>query len=80
MLASGMVPGGAKNNLRFLEGKVNFSPAVSEAWRIILADPQTSGGLLLSVKEEGIKVFEESSAFFAVIGSVVRGEGKIRVE
>ncbi|NTU41929.1 MAG: selenide, water dikinase SelD [Nitrospirales bacterium] len=79
MIDSGMVPAGAYNNLRFLEGKVDFSSSISEELRLILSDPQTSGGLLLSLPEEGLKVFEESALFFAVIGRVSQGEGKIFV-
>jgi selenide,water dikinase len=80
MINSGMVPEGAYNNLRFLEGKVEFSSAISEEERLLLADPQTSGGLLITLKEENIKVFEKSDIFFSVIGRVVKGSGRIIVK
>jgi selenide,water dikinase len=80
MINSGMVPEGAYNNLRFLDGKVEFSPHIAEEGRLLLADPQTSGGLLITLKEENIKVFEESDVFFSVIGRVVKGSGKIIVK
>jgi selenide,water dikinase len=80
MINAGMVPEGAYNNLRFLGGKVEFSPHVTEEGRLLLADPQTSGGLLITLKKENIKVFEESGIFFSVIGRVVKGSGKIIVK
>lgn len=79
MINAGMVPEGAYNNLRFLDGKVEFSSNIAEEDRLLLADPQTSGGLLITLKEENIKVFEESGIFFSVIGRVIKGSGKIIV-
>ncbi|HCL81878.1 MAG TPA: hypothetical protein DHW81_06565 [Nitrospiraceae bacterium] len=79
MIDAGMVSEGAYNNLKFLEGKVEFSKDISEAGRLLLSDPQTSGGLLITAKEDGIKVFEDAGIFFSVIGRVVKGSGKIIV-
>lgn len=76
----GMCPGGAYKNLKYLSDKVGFSGAVNMQQRLILADPQTSGGLLVAVKEENIEVFRASGAFYAVIGKAVKGSGKIAVE
>jgi selenide,water dikinase len=45
----GFLPGGLKRNLEFIGGCVEFSPGVPEDVRSLLFDPQTSGGLLLSV-------------------------------
>jgi len=42
------VPAGSKNNLDFVKQFVNFDPTVTEAERLMLADAQTSGGLLIS--------------------------------
>ncbi|MEW6117889.1 MAG: selenide, water dikinase SelD [Nitrospirota bacterium] len=80
MIDAGMIPEGAYNNLNFLEGKVFFPPDMSEEDRLLLADPQTSGGLLITMKEEGVRVFDQSSLFHAVIGRVVRGTGSIIVQ
>jgi selenide,water dikinase len=41
--------GGLRKNLAWGEGRVRWGPAVSEADRAVIADPQTSGGLLISV-------------------------------
>ena len=50
--AMGLVPAGAYNNRKFREGMVDISPSVKQAVLDILYDPQTSGGLLISVKKE----------------------------
>jgi selenide, water dikinase len=47
----GHLPGGLKNNARFLEGCVEFDPKIPQEVRNLLFDPQTSGGLLLAVSE-----------------------------
>ena len=41
--------GGTKRNLAFGEGRVEYGPAVTDADRLVLADVQTSGGLLIAV-------------------------------
>jgi len=45
----GVVPGGSKRNLKFMEALVDFADAVDDTTRLLLADAQTSGGLLLCV-------------------------------
>ncbi len=79
MIGAGMVPEGAYANLRYLEGRVGFGDDISEENRLLLSDPQTSGGLLITIKEDMLKVFEESSIFFSVIGRVAKGKGRISV-
>jgi selenide,water dikinase len=45
----GFLPAGLKRNLEFIGGCVEFGPGVPEDVRNLLFDPQTSGGLLLSI-------------------------------
>jgi selenide,water dikinase len=45
----GFLPGGLKRNQEFISGCVEFAPGVPVEVRSLLFDPQTSGGLLLSV-------------------------------
>jgi selenide,water dikinase len=45
----GFIPGGLKNNREFAECMVGYEANVPEEIRTILFDPQTAGGLLLSV-------------------------------
>jgi len=48
LLAEGMVAGGTQRNLAFVAPDVDFGD-LPDAERLLLADAQTSGGLLLSV-------------------------------
>ncbi|VAW06566.1 hypothetical protein MNBD_ACTINO01-2082, partial [hydrothermal vent metagenome] len=50
LIEQGMVPGGSKRNLSATEPMCSFGPLGREA-RILLADAQTSGGLLLAIDE-----------------------------
>jgi len=84
-VAQGMVPGGTRNNLRFVEAETTFGEDVSEAQRLILADAQTSGGLVIAVAPENEsrlldELAERSVAVRAVIGEVADGRaGSIEV-
>jgi len=46
---AGFIPGGLKNNRDFAECLVGYASGVAEELKAILFDPQTAGGLLLSV-------------------------------
>jgi selenide,water dikinase len=52
LAAQGVVPGGTKRNLDFVEPLVSFDDGVDPVQRLIVADAQTSGGLLLAVAPE----------------------------
>lgn len=48
----GIIPGGAYRNRNYLEGKVKVEEAVALEVSDLLFDPQTAGGLLISIPEE----------------------------
>ena len=50
-----IIPGGSKNNLEFLSNKICFSNEFKTYQKFILADSQTSGGLLISIPKEHSK-------------------------
>jgi selenide,water dikinase len=78
MLALGAVPGGTTRNLESLRDTVHFTDAISDADRTLLADAQTSGGLLIAVAAERAErlceaLARESTPVAALIGHVVAG-------
>ena len=52
LIAADEVPGGTERNLASLEGDVRWHSAVDRAARLLLADAQTSGGLLIAIPPE----------------------------
>lgn len=82
---AGMIPGGSKNNLEFVRDILDLDPEVPEMMKILLADAQTSGGLLVSMPEKQAEeaVAELVSAGISsasVIGKIIRGTSKIKVK
>lgn len=53
----GHVPGGSKANLRFVQPCLEVEPGVPEEIVALLADAQTSGGLLVALAEEAVPGF-----------------------
>jgi selenide,water dikinase len=51
-LKAGMVPGGSRQNLDFINPNVNWETKPARDTRLLLADAQTSGGLLISLPAE----------------------------
>ncbi len=51
-IRAGYVPGGLKNNRDFTECLVGYEAAIGDELKALLFDPQTAGGLLISVAEE----------------------------
>ena len=72
-------PGGASDNRLYFEPQVQFDPAISEASMMLLFDPQTSGGLLLSVPPEQVEGMLASAAHAGQplwqVGEVTAGQG-----
>jgi selenide,water dikinase len=79
MVSSGMVPAGAYKNLDFFKDKIEFSKNISAEDQLILADPQTSGGLLITLERNALDTFEKMKIPFAVIGRVEKGTGQIKI-
>lgn len=52
LAASGCVPGGSRKNLEYAAAVTHFDDAIDAATRLVLADAQTSGGLLLLLPAE----------------------------
>ncbi len=54
-IKQGCVPGGSRENLRLAKEFTTFASGVSEELQVLLADAQTSGGLLLAVHPDHLK-------------------------
>lgn len=83
LAAGGVVPGGSRSNHAFLQPHVDWGELPEEE-RLVLADAQTSGGLLIAASEErGDRLAEALAARglrAAEIGRTVAGRaGAIRV-
>jgi selenide,water dikinase len=83
-IAQDVIPGGTRANLDFVRSKVAFSDAVQLHQQIVLADAQTSGGLLISLPRERLdallaKLREKGVERFAPIGEVTEKRGLIEV-
>ena len=69
---AGHVPGGTTRNLESLAGTTAFDDAVGQIGRIILADAQTSGGLLIAAPRDVVgRLLEELRARGTLAASVV---------
>lgn len=71
----GIIPGGTYNNEAYLGGHIRFAGNIKQEIRDILYDPQTSGGLLISVPESKLESLmsalrEKNKLDFNVIGRV----------
>ncbi len=84
LAASGVVPGGTRNNLDFTSPYVKYDARISIPMRLVLNDAQTSGGLLISVSEEKAPALlallvEKGVKGAQVVGRVI-AEGEVRIE
>jgi selenide, water dikinase len=82
---SGLVPGGAYSNRDYFSCRVEAHPAISPFLMDLLYDPQTSGGLLLSLPsgeaERLVEVLKDEDRIEArIVGRVVKEPlGKIQI-
>ncbi len=73
---SGYIPGGLKNNRDFAECMVQYDEGVPDDIKSLLFDPQTAGGLLMSVTTHGnpwVAMMNEAGIPAAEIGEVLAG-------
>lgn len=76
----GLIPAGSYSNMNFIGDKVVINNNVSQEMKDILFDPQTSGGLLISVEaskaERLIRALKDSPTEYSIIGEVIEKQNK----
>jgi selenide,water dikinase len=85
LAAEGIVPGGTRRNLAYAETFVSFDAQIDAVHRLLLADAQTSGGLLLAVAPDRVAALlralhAHGVPVFAEIGAMTNDpSGRIQV-
>lgn len=85
LIELGVIPGGCMRNLEFVQDQVQFLPSLENRYKWLTLDPQTSGGLLISVPEEKAELLlhrlhENGIEDASVIGEVFQpGDKKLLV-
>lgn len=74
LVREGIYPGGATRNRERVEAKVTWAAAVPEETRIVLTDPQTSGGLLIAIAQSDVDQLLNRLAATGVLAHAVIGE------
>jgi selenide,water dikinase len=82
--AAGAIPGGTKNNLDYVKDFVQWNETTPDLLKFILADAQTSGGLLISLPEgQAIelvaRLHESGNQNASIIGLISSGDPGIIV-
>lgn len=81
--AEGYFPGGAATNMDYFQAWIHFDPRLDDVMRLLMLDPETSGGLLMAVPSDRVSaLISELSARGTQgwsIGHVTAGDGHIRV-
>jgi len=75
---TGLIPGGLYRNRDYLSEKCDFSDNVKQIYKDIIFDPQTSGGLLISLPENEAKhLLDELKSYgidnSSLLGKVIKG-------
>lgn len=74
----GIVPGGTRSNLDYVNPCVQWGDGISEEEKLVLSDAQTSGGLLISVHKEKegamLKALNNRGVTGTVIGEIIEGK------
>jgi selenide,water dikinase len=78
-IRSGMIPGGSRQNLDFVNPYVRWESGTNLDTQLLLADAQTSGGLLVSLPEREASGFldrvrEAGCPYAKIVGEIIEKE------
>ena len=76
----GIVPGGSKRNLDYISNNIHFGENLKDYQKLMLADAQTSGGLLISCPENRANELQEVLSWDLdafIIGSITEKKEKL---
>jgi selenide,water dikinase len=78
LVGDGVYPGGAQRNLDRFAKQAKWADSISDETKIVLADPQTSGGLLIAVAPDDLDALlaaltRAKTPVAAVLGEVIDG-------
>ena len=81
---SNIFPDGTNRNIDYVADLVSWDPSLEDHMKLILCDPQTSGGLLISVDESKLELLigqlgKSGNNISSVIGDVVDLEGQFHI-
>jgi selenide, water dikinase len=79
----GVIPGGSHANLKHVAPSTDFAASLPEELPIVLADAQTSGGLLVALSDSALAIFKaeckRTGQYHVVIGEFTSGPIRILV-
>jgi selenide,water dikinase len=79
LAAEWVFPGGAYNNQQYFGKHITLDKEIPEESRMLLYDPQTSGGLLMAVPPENVEAMQAEAKTLDqplwIVGEVMEGEG-----
>jgi selenide,water dikinase len=83
LIEKGCITGASERNLQALASEVLFADSVSKVDKSLLTDPQTSGGLLVSVESNRANVildmFKNQDYEASIVGEVIEENPKYRI-
>jgi selenide,water dikinase len=78
LASMGIVPEGAYRNLEYLKECLCWDKNIDDVDRLILADPQTSGGLLMAVSgdraDEAVRALQDEGVAGVKIGEIIESD------
>ena len=79
LLEKDVAPGGTHRNIESLEGHLGWDDSLPETDRLLLCDPQTSGGMLICIAAAKCELLisnlvEKETPYAAIVGEVTDGE------